>query len=88
LKRSQNIINVQVFLKEHARGLYSSYTNYTVHSIPLYALAAFNGVMFVIPSWGMMNQDLNAGEHIYSLNNSYGNVYSVNLSLFFFFNGV
>ena len=53
----------QVFLKEHGRGLYSSYTNYTVHTQPLYIMACINGILFAVPSWGMMDVNTDTGKH-------------------------
>lgn len=61
---------LQVFLKEHNRGLYSSYTNYTVHTMPLYIMACINGILFAVPSWGMMDVNTDTGTyclHIYDV---------------------
>ena len=55
-----------MFLKEHARDLYSSYTNYTVHSMPLYILKTINAVVFATISWSIMNVDSSTGEHLLS----------------------
>ena len=54
----------QVFLKEHSRGLYSSYTNYTVHSMPLYLLKIINAILFAVVSWGWMDVDNSTGTFI------------------------
>lgn len=48
---------LQVFFKEHARGLYSAYTNYTVSSMPMYLLKVINAVLFVLVSWSIMDVD-------------------------------
>jgi hypothetical protein len=50
-----------VFLKEHARGLYSAYTNYTVFSIPLYVLKTLNALLFAAISWSIMDVDSSTG---------------------------
>ena len=60
-------LSPQVFLKEHSRDLYSSYTNYTVHSMPMYLLKVINAVLFTVVSWGMMDVDTSTGEHIFLL---------------------
>ena len=52
----------QVFLKEHARGLYSAYTNYTVFSVPLYILKTINAVIFACVSWAIMDVDSSPGK--------------------------
>ncbi len=57
--------NYHVFLKEHSRGLYSSYTNYTVHSIPLYVLKIINAVLFTVVSWGWMDVDNSTGRLLF-----------------------
>ena len=51
-----------MFLKEHARGLYSAYTNYTVFSVPLYVLKAVNATLFAVISWAIMDVDSGAGK--------------------------
>lgn len=53
----------QVFLKEHARGLYSAYTNYTVFSVPLYLLKTVNATLFAVISWAIMDVDSSTGEY-------------------------
>ena len=55
-------ISPQVFLKEHARGLYSAYTNYTVFSVPLYLLKTVNATLFAVISWAIMDVDSSTGE--------------------------
>jgi hypothetical protein len=57
----------QVFLKEHARGLYSAYTNYTVFSVPLYVLKTINAVLFAAISWAIMDVDSGPGEFYFVL---------------------
>ena len=56
-----------MFLKEHARGLYSAYTNYTVFSIPLYVLKIINAMLFATVSWGIMDVDSSTGKNSVSL---------------------
>jgi hypothetical protein len=44
-------------LKEHDRGLYSAYTNYTVSSVPMYFLKIVNAILFATISWAIVNKD-------------------------------
>ena len=42
--------------------MYSAYTNYTVHSIPLYVIRIVNTLQFVLIAWYWMRIDLSVGE--------------------------
>ena len=41
--------------------MYSSYTNYTVHSMPMYLLKIINAILFAVVSWGWMDVDNSTG---------------------------
>lgn len=43
----------QVFLKEHSRGLYTTYNFWSAQSWPLYILRSINGLTFITVAWNI-----------------------------------
>lgn len=83
-RRRQNLIFfnlfLQVFMKEHARGLYSNFLNWLLSSTPLYILRFCNAVIYSTIVYGMINLDTVAGRHAFYFYNLY-TVFSINLYL-------
>lgn len=57
----------QVFLKEHARDLYSNFNFWMVHSYPMYLLRCINGLVFILVAWDIIKQTHESAKYTYAI---------------------